>query len=106
MVLPLGALAVLRQHELDRFVVAVQEDEQVVVGQAVAVGVDLRQRPPAEPHPDRADPPLVPLLVGHRLAVGAEPGQVLDEGAADLAPLEEAGSAEAGVGMARSIIPA
>src|SRR6185503_14407059 len=46
-----------------------------------------------------------PLLVGHLLPVGAEPGEVLDLRALDAAALEEAPPVEDGMGQAEANQP-
>src|SRR5215207_4079619 len=78
----------------------IEQQKEVIVDQAVTLRIGLGQRFTAEAHGDSPRPPLVPLLVGHWLAVRTEPSQVLDRRAADLPSLEEAGAAKTGMGVA------
>src|SRR5262245_58827451 len=87
--LPPDARLVRRQHERDPFVVRVQQDQEGVIDDPVAHVVDLLDGVAGQPQPDAAAEPVRPVLAGHLLAVGAEPGQVLGAGILDAPSLEE-----------------
>ena len=81
------AVRSLGEQDLDRRVAAVQDDEERVVAQRMALGVAGEQLA-RERHHERLGARIVPLLVGERRGVGVEPGEVggsaLGDGAARL----------------------
>ena len=76
----------------DRLIGGVEDHEKAVVDDAFTIRVGRRNRLAVQKHGDGAGESGVPVVVGHLLAVGSEPCQVLD--AADRTPLEPAAATE------------
>src|SRR5204863_5927835 len=73
---PAGPEAPGREGELHALVPRVEEDQQGVVGHGCTVGVALRYGVAVEEYTERLGVALLPLLVGHLVAAGVEPGDV------------------------------
>ncbi len=83
-----------RQNEVDRLVVRVQQQEKGVGDDRRARVVELLDRIPRQAQPEAAREAVLPLLLRHLLAVGAEPREILDLRALDPAALEEPAAME------------
>ena len=88
------APAPLRSGNLpfDRLIGGVEDHEKAVVDDAFTIGVGRRNRLAVQENCDRTGESGVPVVVGHLLAVGPQPSQILDP--ADRTPLEPAAAPE------------
>src|SRR4029453_4568035 len=66
----------------------VEKQKEAVVANRLSGVVDLPQGIAVEEHGERSRVIFLPVLFGHLEAVGAEPGDVRDDGAAHRAALE------------------
>ena len=69
--------------------VRIEEQEKGVADDGLALFVRLLDGVPGQAQPETAREAVVPLVLRHLLAVGAEPREVLDGRALDAAALEE-----------------
>ena len=74
--LPAGT-AVFRQLERNRFVMRVEQHQEVFVAHRPAALVGFAQRPACQIHAEAAREVLAPLVVGHLAALGPQPRNVL-----------------------------
>ena len=74
--------------------VGVEQQQQRVADDRLAALVHVADQVAGQAHPQAPDEAGVPGLVGHLLAGGLEPGNVLDVGAADAAAQEELAALE------------
>ena len=95
-----------RQRERDSSLWALSSSSSVSPTIGSPRSFDFVDHVAGQPHAEAADEAGVPGLVGHLAAVGVEPGDVLDVGAADAAALEELAPAEHRLLAARSDEPA
>src|SRR5688500_16209482 len=84
----------------------VQQDEEGVVGDGVALLVHFIQRLAAEAQADAAYPPRPPLLPGRLVAARAHPGEVADSRAVEAPAAEELLPPEDRVRLAQGDQPA
>src|SRR5581483_10818178 len=73
----------LRQEELERLVVGVEQDQKAVVDHSLASGVWIGDLLAVEEDAQRQGVALVPVFVAHLLAVGPEPADVGQAAAPD-----------------------
>src|SRR5262245_3527289 len=78
-----------RKNEADRLMVRVQQDQQSVIQNPVAAGVDFFDGVAGEPQSEATGESVVPVIVRHFFPIRLEPGQVFDLRAADLAALKK-----------------
>src|SRR5436190_3058616 len=74
--LPFVAPRTVRQFEVDRFVVRIEEEIETVVDDRLAAMIGRRDRASVEERADRPRECAVPVLIRHLLAVGLEPADV------------------------------
>src|SRR5690606_1615806 len=81
---------------------SVQEDQESIIPNRLAVGLPNVQRPATEQDAKNLCPALTPIGIGHLVTIGPQPLNVLDFAPADLPSLEELGAPQAWVFVAQS----
>jgi len=95
-----------REHEIERLVVGIEQQQERAVAHAFAIVIELVQLVSVEKDHQRLDEPLLPVFFGHRFAVEAQPREVADPFAAKRPSLEPAAAAECRMGIPKADHPA
>src|SRR4030095_16715626 len=82
------------QREIERLVMRIEQEQERGVAHAFAILIELVQLVSLEKDHQRLDVTLLPVLLRHRFAVGAQPRDVADAFAAKRSSFEPPTSAE------------
>src|SRR5919109_4952183 len=92
--LPLQLRSVRRENKRHGFMVGIQQDKEGIVHETVSAFVHLINGIAGQPKAEAACFGIGPILLGHFIAIRAEPGEILHLGAADLPALKEFATSE------------